>query len=379
MFTDKIISKLLNKFKRDKNKEFLIEKSLIKDFTKYYKKNIFFYNLQLLYLKQYLPLFLYFIIYYLIKLIKFIDLFRLFFPNKVIIINSFQNSKKRFSISNGVIRALPPKQFNYVDLKTIKLKKFVGFKFFFLIIFKSLYTGCYNVNLHFQYYFTKQQFKINKNLIINKKFIFEEGGSPFTQIILDLNSFYKNSIGFISAPAPTYICLNSKLVTNDINILKNNISINRIKLLKYKNFSMFSNFESEVHKFTFTYVRPLSSEVSKLFLENFDNLILRFSKKKNINICITYHPQERKKKYLIGNNFYVRNPKKISDFQMIQMSNFIIGCHSSLKQLSIYLNKQYLSYNENNDYKNIYHNYRIQYFTDDILLTNEINKLLKTY
>ena len=63
---------------------------------------------------------------------------------------------------------------------------------------------------------------------------------------------------------------------------------------------------------------------------------------------------------------------------MIKMSNFIIGCHSSLKQLSIYLNKQYLSYNENKDYKNIYHNTRIQYFTDDILLTNEINKLLKT-
>ena len=162
-----------------------------------------------MYLKQYIPLFLYIIIYNVIKIIKFIDLFRLFFPNKVIKINSFQNPKKRFSISNGIVRALPPEQFNYVDLKTIKIQQFVGFKFFFLIIFRSLYTGCYNVNLHFQYYFTKQQFKTNKNLIINKKFIFEEGGSPFTQIILDLNSFYKDSIGFISAPAPTYICLNS--------------------------------------------------------------------------------------------------------------------------------------------------------------------------
>ncbi len=45
MFTDKIVSKLLNKVQRDKNKEFLIEKALIKNFTKYYKKNIFFYNI----------------------------------------------------------------------------------------------------------------------------------------------------------------------------------------------------------------------------------------------------------------------------------------------------------------------------------------------
>ena len=81
-------------------------------------------------------------------------------------------NKKNLELNNvenlkNINLEIPPEQFNYVDLKTIKIQKFVGFKLFFLIIFKSLYTGCYNVNLHFQYYFTKHQFKTNKNFIIN--------------------------------------------------------------------------------------------------------------------------------------------------------------------------------------------------------------------